>query len=162
MDKWGLCYETDVYRLVLFYILHVQNVIRFCVTISMQNYSDRFRTVKRNKHNEPLQERKPVCGILTDCTVTVPCYFSSSFRRVRCREKEAYWACRTVEKSPGLLPKMWPRRSWNIYIFPDNWTASTLEQHCRCNENVFKSHLYSCLVAIVSSSSPPMFSLCVL
>ena len=56
--------------------------------------------------------------------------------------------------SPGLLPKMWPQCSWNIYIFPDNWTASILEQHCWCNENVFRSHLYSCVVAIVSSSLP--------
>lgn len=39
MDKRVLCYEIDVYRLVLFYILHVQNVIRFCVMVSMQNYS---------------------------------------------------------------------------------------------------------------------------
>lgn len=45
--------------------------------------------------------------------------------------------------APFVFPKMWPQCSWDMYIFPDNWTASLVEQHCQCNKNVFRSHLYS-------------------
>lgn len=49
-----------------------------------------------------------------------------------------------------------------MYIFPDNWTASIIEQNCWYKENVFRSHLYNHVVAILSSSLPLITSLYVL
>lgn len=113
-----------------------------------------------------LKKRKPA-GWSTKsahwwCHVVFFSRVTFSFRLVRCSESRGSVSVACGRKSPGLLPKMWPQCNWNIYIFPDNWTASILEQHCWYNENVFRSHLYSYVAAISSSSWSLISSLYVL
>lgn len=159
MDKWVVCYEIDVYRLVLFSILHVQNVIRFCVMVSMQNYRDRNETDKMNPF-----KRKPMSKIPTGCTVVVPCYVSFDtseapfifFHWDECgveKRKKVQWLRHIVETLLDYSQRC-DLSVVEIYIFFQTIELPLLEQHCWCNENVFRSHLYSCVVAILSSSLP--------
>lgn len=69
-----------------------------------------------------------------------------------------------MQRKKWFLPKMWPQRSYNIYIyfFRQLICLCTQEQHRWCITNVFRSHLYNCFVVIVPSSSPLMFSLDIL
>lgn len=110
------------------------------------------------------KKRKPAGRITPHwwCHVVFFSRVTFSFRLARCSESRGSVSVACGRKSPRLLPKMWPQCDWNIYIFPDNWTASVLEQHCWYNENVFRSHLYSYVAAISSSSLPLISSLYVL
>lgn len=110
------------------------------------------------------KKRKPAGRITPHwwCHVVFFSRVAFSFRLARCSESRGSASVACGRKSPRLLPKMWPQCDWNIYIFPDNWTASVLEQHCCYNENVFRSHLYSYVAATSSSSLPLISSLYVL